>query len=609
MRQQALQQRPDLRSRNAAVEVATGEVALAQAQRVPDVEVAFIFEREETGADIRQTFGGGLAVPLPLWNRNAGGIAAAQARTRVAALERTALQQVVTTEVANTVTELHRLRTSLQLFDETILPQSRDNLALLQQAFAAGEVGIVPLVTAQRAFIAISHEYLETRFASRTRAGGPGKHPWWSHAMSDRFPDAQPRALVYRSPRSFLLAGALAALLSGGCREAAEQPAGHTAGATTAAATRTTGPTAQERKGHTHDAATAPHTDGPADQESIRLSATARANLNLAVTEVATQTIEQVLTVPGVVKALPDRMAFVTPRLSGRIEKVYVNVGDVVTQGAPLLDLRSTEVEKLQVELLRTATSLSIVEQSYARTKELTTNTVLTELEQLQQEVIKAHGTLQLATAAVERTQQLSDKIVARKDLLAAQTEQQHARSTYDAARRKLRTYGVTEAQICTILNGGLDKSVLTNLGLSPQAAVQKYLVLGKPSELFALEADYRQKQGEVESVKRQLQILGFSAASIATVLQRGVPDPILTLTAPISGAMSARQATPGAMVEATEKLLELIDTSLVWIEGDVVEHLLTAVRPGQQARVRVAAYPEVVFTGIVRTDRTDSGR
>jgi RND family efflux transporter MFP subunit len=317
---------------------------------------------------------------------------------------------------------------------------------------------------------------------------------------------------------------------------------------------------------------------------------------------VATQTIEQVLNIPGVVKVPPDRVALVTSRLPARIEKVYVNVGDVIKQGAPLLDLRSTEVEKLQVDLLRTVKSLSIVEQSYARTKELTSNTVLTELEQLQQELIKAHGALQLATAAVERTQQLSDKVLPRKDLLAAQTEQQHARSTYDAALRKLRTYGVTEAQIRTILNGGLDKSVLTNLGLSPQAAVQKYLVLGKPSELFALEADYRQKQGEVESLKRQLQILGFSAASITTLLQRGVPDPILTLTAPISGAISARQATPGAVVEATEKLLELIDTSRVWVEGDVVEHLLTAVRPGQQARVRVAAYPEVVFTGTVRT-------
>ncbi len=396
--------------------------------------------------------------------------------------------------------------------------------------------------------------------------------------------------------RALLLICILAALFSSGCRDGAEQ---HATGAATASSKR---PTAQETQNHTHDAATAPHTHGPGDQEGVRLSTTAKANLNLQVAEATTQTIEQVLKIPGVVKVQPDRVAVVTPRLAARIEKVYVQAGDVVKQGAPLLDLRSTEVEKLQVELLRAAKSLSILEQSYARTKELTEKTVLTELEQLQQELIKSHGTLQTAQAAVDRTQQLTDKVIPRKELLAVQTEYQHARSTYDAALRKLRTYGATEEQVHTMLNSGLMKPVLANLGLSPQAAVQKYLILAKPSELFTLEAEYRQKQAEVESLKRQLQILGFSAASVPALLQRGIPDPLLTLTAPISGAISARQATPGAMVEAAEKLIELIDTSVVWVEGDVTEPLLTAVHPGQKARVRVAAYPEAVFTGTVRT-------
>ena len=168
LRQQALQQRPDLRSRTAAIDAALAEVALARAQRVPDVELAFVFEREETGEDIRQTFGGSMAVPLPLWNRNTGAIAAAQARTRAAELERTTLQHVVATEIATTIAELQRLRTSLQLFQDAILPQSRENLALLQQAFAAGEIGMVPLVTEQRAFMDRNNEYLETRFAYRT---------------------------------------------------------------------------------------------------------------------------------------------------------------------------------------------------------------------------------------------------------------------------------------------------------------------------------------------------------------------------------------------------------------------------------------------------------
>lgn len=132
LRQQALRQRPDLRSRQAAQDVARSEVALAQAQRVPDVEIGLMLEREDTGATTKQTIGGSLSVPLPVWNSNAGGIAAAQARHRAATLERTALEQAISTEVVQTLAELQRLQSALSLLQDTMLPQSRDNLSLLQ---------------------------------------------------------------------------------------------------------------------------------------------------------------------------------------------------------------------------------------------------------------------------------------------------------------------------------------------------------------------------------------------------------------------------------------------------------------------------------------------
>jgi len=69
--------------------------------------------------------------------------------------------------VSNALTELQRLQATIHLFHDTLLPQSRENLALLQHAFSAGEVGIVPLLTEQRQVIALSTEYLETRFAYR----------------------------------------------------------------------------------------------------------------------------------------------------------------------------------------------------------------------------------------------------------------------------------------------------------------------------------------------------------------------------------------------------------------------------------------------------------
>lgn len=406
----------------------------------------------------------------------------------------------------------------------------------------------------------------------------------------------------YQQPigmRPLLLALGLAALFSGGCQQAAEQPSAARAAPEGARSTATAAP--QKSPRHTQEPTPAPHAHAAAEQQGIHLSAAARANLNLQTAEVAPRTIEQILKVPGGVKAHPDRLVHVTPRLEARIEKVYVNVGDAVRQGAPLLELRSVEVEKLQVELLRAVKSRGIVEQSYTRTKELTENTVLTELEKLQQELLQARSELQLAAAALARTQQLSDKVVARKDLLMAQTEHQKARGTYNAVQRKLHTYGITEAQLGAMLAGGGEQPVLVHLGLSPQAAVQKFLTLGNPGELFGLEAEYREKQVEVESLKRQLQVLGFSAGDIVTIIRRGVPNATFTLTAPIAGTVSMREATLGAVVEPAEKLFEIVDTSVMWVQGNMAENLLAAVHIGQTARARVISFPEEVFTGTVR--------
>ncbi|MBM3225591.1 MAG: TolC family protein [Candidatus Tectomicrobia bacterium] len=64
LQQQALQQRPDVRSRQAAQDAARSEIALAQAQRVPDVEIGLVFEREDSGGTTRQTVGGESGHPL-----------------------------------------------------------------------------------------------------------------------------------------------------------------------------------------------------------------------------------------------------------------------------------------------------------------------------------------------------------------------------------------------------------------------------------------------------------------------------------------------------------------------------------------------------------------
>lgn len=167
LRQLALRERPDLQGRTAAVAVAEGEGALVKAERLPEVEVALIFERERTGEEVENSVGASISLPLPLWNRKRGEIQAAQARVRFAELEVAALREAIGAEVAQTVAEADQLRATLQLFEETILSQSSENLELLRQAFSAGELGIVPVIGEQRAFMAINLDYLDAQLAHR----------------------------------------------------------------------------------------------------------------------------------------------------------------------------------------------------------------------------------------------------------------------------------------------------------------------------------------------------------------------------------------------------------------------------------------------------------
>ncbi|MBI3610338.1 MAG: efflux RND transporter periplasmic adaptor subunit [Nitrospirae bacterium] len=83
---------------------------------------------------------------------------------------------------------------------------------------------------------------------------------------------------------------------------------------------------------------------------------------------------------------------------------------------------------------------------------------------------------------------------------------------------------------------------------------------------------------------------------------QFGNPPPLIALTAPMSGLISKWDAKVGEAVDPGKVLFEIVDPSVVWVEGDVPEHESHLVRVGQAVRVSMIALPDQVFTGkIVR--------
>lgn len=76
--------------------------------------------------------------------------------------------------------------------------------------------------------------------------------------------------------------------------------------------------------------------------------------------------------------------------------------------------------------------------------------------------------------------------------------------------------------------------------------------------------------------------------------------DALGAILAPFDGTVMAIGATPGELVEPGRDILTLADLSLLWVQADVPERDLGALRVGAPAHVSVAAFPGRRFEGRV---------
>lgn len=79
-----------------------------------------------------------------------------------------------------------------------------------------------------------------------------------------------------------------------------------------------------------------------------------------------------------------------------------------------------------------------------------------------------------------------------------------------------------------------------------------------------------------------------------------GDPPPSVTINAPMSGVIDARNVVLGQAVEPNTALFHISDRSQVIVVAKVFEADLGKVKVGQEARVRALSYPEQVFNGKV---------
>jgi membrane fusion protein, heavy metal efflux system len=74
-----------------------------------------------------------------------------------------------------------------------------------------------------------------------------------------------------------------------------------------------------------------------------------------------------------------------------------------------------------------------------------------------------------------------------------------------------------------------------------------------------------------------------------------------LTVTAPVSGSITALAITPGTMInDPTQPIMTVADLSTIWVTAMVPEKDVRAVSDNQDAEVHLMAYPDRVLHGKV---------
>ncbi len=145
----------------AVADIMRAQSALRRAgvEPIPNITTQFSVQYDES---TNYTIGGVQAgIPLPLWNRNQGGIR--QARAEVGEARRNA--ERVELDLKRRLAEAFQIyataRTQAETYATSILPKAQETFELVQRGYRLGEIGYLDLLTAQRTYSQTNLAYLD----------------------------------------------------------------------------------------------------------------------------------------------------------------------------------------------------------------------------------------------------------------------------------------------------------------------------------------------------------------------------------------------------------------------------------------------------------------
>ncbi|MHC4416674.1 MAG: TolC family protein, partial [Planctomycetota bacterium] len=143
-----------------ATEMATRRAAIdvARAEAVPDITLFGGPKLVEGASDLG--FVAGFSIPIPLFDRNQGGILDARIRRAQAERLRQAAEVRVRTDLVAAYQFLDAAYTEAQTIRDEIEPSARSAFEAAEEAFRQGKVGALDLLDAQRTLFGVRQQYV-----------------------------------------------------------------------------------------------------------------------------------------------------------------------------------------------------------------------------------------------------------------------------------------------------------------------------------------------------------------------------------------------------------------------------------------------------------------
>ncbi|HYJ89654.1 MAG TPA: TolC family protein [Pyrinomonadaceae bacterium] len=177
-----LSQSPDIRVAQAGVERARAVLARARAERVPDLflrgGLGYNYERFEPvvpsiagrrkGAEGRLEVG----VTVPIFNRNQGGIAAAEAELEIAERDLQRLQLVLRSRFASSFREYRNAQQMVERYRTQVVPRARQGYQMYLSSFRQMAAAYPQVLIAQRTLFQVEVEYARALIQLRQSAVG-----------------------------------------------------------------------------------------------------------------------------------------------------------------------------------------------------------------------------------------------------------------------------------------------------------------------------------------------------------------------------------------------------------------------------------------------------